>query len=444
MNGAAAVRRLRSVPLVSAGLCLALACLGQSALAQSGAVPKGDIDYGYWGNALRAEVTESVSRAFEKEFPGTRVQGAVAEYAAYIERLTVQAAAKELPCVTQTQTTFLATYAARNVLRPLDDLVERGVIDISGIDPGVVSTGRIDGKLYMVPTGTFLRLVAVNAGMARQRGIDMPPMRRSLNEMKAWATAAQKRLPNGVFAMENEGALLFTLYSWIAGHGQSFFKDGQIGFAPSVLSGYFDYWEELRRAGVAFPADRLDEQFAPLETTPLAKGMALSGTRDIPHIAQTMQTLANAGLPSEIRFVRNPVEPGVKSGNVPGANGLSISANCTNVPTAAAYINFFGNAPQAAVAFKSSNGVVVSKAGREALLGDTKTPEAVRASLQTLAGLAQEGDIAQATYPPGYQALQGMLRRTYESVALRGVKSTEAAAQFIAEANRTLRSARPR
>ena len=105
-----------------AGVCLALACIGHPVRAQDGGLPKGDIDYGYWGNAVRAEVTEAVSRAFEKEFPGAHVQGAVAEYAAYIERLTVQSAAKELPCVTQTQTTFLATYAARNVLRPLDDL----------------------------------------------------------------------------------------------------------------------------------------------------------------------------------------------------------------------------------------------------------------------------------------------------------------------------------
>jgi len=172
--------------------------------------------------------------------------------------------------------------------------------------------------------------------------------------------------------------------------------------------------------------------------------LALSATRDIPQIAQVMQTLANAGLPSEIRFVRNPADAGVTSANVPGANGLSISANCRNVATAAAYINFFGNAPQAAVAFKSSNGVVVSKAGREALLSDPKTPEAVRASVQTLAALAQEGDIAQAAYPPGYQALQGILRRSYEAVALRGQKSTEVATQFVAEANRTLRAARPR
>ena len=242
----------------------------------------------------------------------------------------------------------------------------------------------------------------------------------------------------GVYAAENEGALLFTLYSWIAGHGQPFFKDGGLGFSPDLLASYFDHWEELRLAGAALPGDRLDEQFGALELQPLARGVALSGTRDIPQIVQARQTLANANLPSDIQFVRNPTVPGVKSGNAPGANGLSISANCTNVPTAAAFLNFFSNAPKAAIAFQSANGVVVSKPGQEALLSDANTPDTVRASLLTLAGLVKDNDIAPATYPPGYQALQSILRRAYEGVALKGQKTDQAAAQFMTEAARAL------
>jgi multiple sugar transport system substrate-binding protein len=414
------------------------------AVAQDKAAIKGGIDYGYWGNARRAEVTEAVSRAFEAAMPGTKVQGIVAEYNAYIERLTVQAAARDLPCVTQTQTTFLATYVARGVLRPLDDLVTAGAIDIAGIDPGVIETGRIGGRLYMVPTGTFLRLVAVNAALARQHGVAMPAKRTTFDEFKAWAIEAQKKLPSGVYASENEGALLFTLYSWVAGHGLPFAKDGELGFTPDHLRRFFDYWEDLRKAGATLPADRIDEQFVALELTPMAKGIVIAGTKDIPHVVQIRQTLESAKLPSDLQFVSNPVAPGVKSGNVPGANGLSISGNCNNVPTAAAYINFFSNDPKAAVSFQSSNGVVVSKSGQQALLNDSSTPASVRASLLTLAGLAEAGDITSAVYPPGYQALQGILRRSYENVALKGMKSDEAAAQFFAEAARALRSARPR
>ena len=107
-------------------------------------------------------------------------------------------------------------------------------------------------------------------------------------------------------------------------------------------------------------------------------------------------------------------------------------------------MNFFSNAPKAAIAFQSANGVVVSKPGQEALLSDANTPDTVRASLLTLAGLVKDNDIAPATYPPGYQALQSILRRAYEGVALKGQKTDQAAAQFMTETARALRSAKPR
>jgi multiple sugar transport system substrate-binding protein len=367
------------------------------------------------------------------------VQGVVAEYVAYIERLTVQAAAGELPCVTQTQSTFLATYARRGVLTPLDELVQVGAIDVSGIPNEILETGRVGGKLYMLPTGTFLRLVAFNAAMAEQHGIAAPPKRGSFDEYKQWLLAAQQKLPTGVYAAENEGASLFTLYSWVAGHGQKFFEGQSLGFQPDLLASYFEFWEQLRKAGAVVPADRLDEQFGAGETTPLSRGHVLSATRDIPQIIQAEQTLANAKLPSKIEFIRNPVVEGAKSGNVPGTNGLSISASCDNVGTAAAYLNFFGNDPGAALTFQSANGVVVSSAGQKALLGSEATPEGVRKSLETLSAVVADGDLAPASYPSGYQTLPNLLRRTYEDVALKGQSPAEAAARFFEEASRTLR-----
>jgi len=430
LNGSAAV-----------AIALALASLAvRPGLTQDISGPvEGTIEYGYWGNARRAELTEAVSRKFEEAHPGTEVLGIVAEYAAYIERLTVQAAAGELPCVTQTQSTFLATYATRGVLIPLDELIQAGKIDISGIPEAILETGRINGHLYMLPTGTFLRLIAYNEAMVAEHNIPLPPSRGDFNEYKEWLLAAQEKLPDGVYAGENEGANLFTLYSWIAGHGENFFKDGKLGFDPELLQRYFEFWEDLRKAGAVIPADRLDEQFGAIETTPLSRGHALSATRDIPQIIQVQQTLANAGLPAEIKFFRNPVVEGAISGNVPGTNGLSISASCDNIPTAAAYLDFFSNDPRAALAFQSANGVVVSKPAQEALLSSEATPESVRESLQTLSEVVADGDVATATYPSGYQTLPTLLRRTYEDVALNGRSPAEAAQRFFDEASRTLR-----
>jgi multiple sugar transport system substrate-binding protein len=381
-----------------------------------------------------------VARGFEGVHPGVKVQQTVAEFVAFTERLTVQAAASDLPCVTQTQSTFLSSFAKRNVFEPLDDLVKSGAIDVSGIPQSVLDTARVDGKLYMIPTGLFMRLNLYNAAMAQQYGISEPPQRATFAAYKQWLLDAQKKLPAGVYAAENQGGNLYTLYSWVAGHGQKFFNEkGALAIKPELLAQFFEYWEELRKAGAATPADQLDEVLATPDQTPLARGKALTNTRDIPQLDQVRKTLANANFPSEVKFFTNSVEAGALSGNVPGANGLSIAKNCGNMATAAAFINYFSNDPAAAVTFQSNNGVVISEKGRSAVLADTKTPVAIKESVNNLSSILDRKDVVAATYPPGYQSLTSLLRRTYEGVALKGLTPAAAAEQFFKEASRSLR-----
>ncbi len=399
---------------------------------------KGDIEYGYWGNAARADVTEKVNRLFEQAHPGTKVTGVSAEYNAFIERLTVQSAASELPCVTQVQSTFLASYAKRGALLPLDELAQSGAIDLKGIPPEILETGKLDGKQYMIPTGTFLRLLAFNKTMATEHGIEPPPNHATFAEYEIWLRAAQKKLPKGVYAAENDAPIPFSLYAWVAGHGETMFKDGQLAASPATIAAWFRFWNDLAKDGVAIPPDRLDEELANFELTPFANGQTLVATRDIPHIAIMEKVRASQGVPTEMEFFSNPANDKGASGNVPGTNGLTIAANCKNVPLAAAYINFFGNDPTAAIAFQSSNGVVVSAPGREALLKDANTPAVVRRSLEALDKVTSAHDIAKANYPSGYQGMAAVLRRQYEEVAFNGTSPEDAAQAFIDEVNSLL------
>lgn len=399
----------------------------------------GTIEYGYWGNAKRTQQSEAVMKAFTEANPQANVHGIVAEYQAYIERLTVQAASGQLPCVTQAQSTFLATYASRGVLQPLDDLVKSGAIDVSGIPAAVLETGKFDGKLYMIPTGTFVRLMVYNDALVKKYGVTEPPAKMTYDEYKGWVTEAQKKLPKGVYAVEADGSLNFTLDSWVTGHGKAISVDGKLGFDQAFFKEYLQFWKDLNDAGAVVPADRLDEQFGAFELRPLAKGTALSANRDIPQVVPTEDALNAAKIPNDLRFHSNPVAEGVKSGNVPGANGLSISASCDNVPTAASFINFFSNDPKAAVAYQSANGVVVSDGQRKTLTDDKQTPAAVRRSLKVLADLVATDNLAASTYPSGYQGIQTPLRRAYEAVMLNGQDPDAAAAEFFRNVERVLR-----
>jgi multiple sugar transport system substrate-binding protein len=415
------------------------ACGGNSSSSAPTGKIAGTIQYQYWGDATRAKVTEAAYSLYDKAHPGVQVQGNVTDYNSYITRLTVQATGGTMPCVTQMQSTFLGTYADRGALRPLDDLIKSGAISVSGIPASALATGQDNGKQYMIPTGEFLRRITWNTTMAKKYGIPAPPYHPTFDQYRAWLVAAQAKLPKGVYAAQNEGEDLFTLYSWVAGHGEKMFSNGQLGFPKQTLADFLSFWTSLGKQGVAVPPDRIAEENGAISQYPMSVGTALSATADIPHIQIIGQTLTAGGHPSTLAWMDNPAISASVSGNVPGTNGLSISASCNNVSTTASFINYFANSPAAAVAFQSSNGVVVS-ASQQAAFKSLSGPVSagVNQSIATLKQVLKANDLAPGVYPPGYQTLSLSLQQAFEAVALKGESPEQAASGFFSDAHSNL------
>lgn len=434
-------RRMTRAVAVTAAIAVGtamLAACGDDSSEASGEI-EGAITYGFWGTPARAEKVEAIAELFAAQHPGASVTGEVADYTAYIERLTVRAAGGDLPCATGTQSTFLAQYAQNGALRPLDDLIESGQIDISGISEDVIAAGQIGGEQFMIPTGTFVRLMAYNADLVSDAGVAEPTDDMTWEEYANWLAELQPELPEGVYAGENEGGNMFTFSSWVIGHGAEMFtEDNQLGFDKQVVVDYFQYWLDLAEEGVVLPASRIDEQSGALELTPLATGDVAAGTRDIPHMYITQSALAGAGLPSTIEAVSIPSQDPAQSANILGSNGISIPESCDNVATAAAWIDLFANDTEAALAFQSDNGILTNVDAQNALLEDEATPEGVKQNVRILQGLTDSGDLTTSRYPAGLSTITNELLRLYQSAAF-GEMSVEAAADaFLASAEEAL------
>lgn len=433
-------RSASAVALVAAGAVALTACGGGSGGGDIEGEVEGTISYGFWGTPARADKVAAAGDLFTAEYPDAAIKGEVADYYAYIERLTVRAAGNELPCATGAQSTFFAQYAENGVFRPLDDLIDSGQIDVSGIPDDVLEAGQIDGEQFMIPTGTFVRLLAYNADMVAAAGVDAPTDDLTWEEYADWLAAVQETLPAGVYAGENEGGLMFTFSSWVIGHGgEVFTEDNELGFDKEMLADYLQFWLDLADAGVILPPSSIPEQNGALELTPMAVGTAVSGTRDIPHIYITEQALAGAGKPSNIEQVSIPSDDPGQSANILGSNGISIPESCENIPTAAAWIDFFANDVEAALAFQSDNGILTNTAAQEALLDDPAAPEGVKQNVTILRGLTEEGDLTTSRYPAGLNTISNELLRLYQSAAF-GEMSVDAAVDaFFTAAEDALR-----
>src|SRR5216683_2123404 len=107
---------------------------GPAAPTPAPAALSGEITYAWWGaTAFRNEVSQAVITLFQQKYPNVKIDPSIADFNTHFQKLTVSAAAGDLPCVPQMQSTALALFADPKILRPLDDLVESKTIDTANV-----------------------------------------------------------------------------------------------------------------------------------------------------------------------------------------------------------------------------------------------------------------------------------------------------------------------
>lgn len=438
MNSTSRMKRTTPALLAIMALTGLTACGKDSGSEATGKVG-GTVSYSFWGSPARADKVKEVIAGYQSQQSGVTVKPEVADYVSYVERLTVRAAGGGLACVLGTQSTFIAPYAKKNVLMPLDSLIKDKQVDVSQIPSDVLKAGQIDGKQYMIPTGIFVRLLAYNADMVKSSGAAAPTDDLTWEQYADWLKKVQEGLPKGKYATENEGGNMFTFTSWVVGHGKKTFDGEKLGFDKALMVDWFNYWLDLQKAGVTVPPSMLPDQNLALEQTPLAKGVTASGTRDIPHLYITQKALAANNLGTSVKSVSIPSEDATVSANILGTNGISIPEKCDNKATAASFIDYFTNDTSAALKFQSDNGVVTSSKAQESLLGDAGTPEGVKQNITILRNLTEKKDLNTTAYPEGLSTLVSELTRLYQQVAFGQMTPQAATDAYFNKAEQALR-----
>jgi multiple sugar transport system substrate-binding protein len=394
---------------------------------------EGTLRIAYWGSGPRVELTNGVSDLFVAENPGVTVEPESADFAAYFERLNVQAASGNLPCVPQMQGRQLNSYATQGVLLDLDPLIESGAINVDDIPEDVIDTGRgADGKLYFIPYGAAYDAVEINATLAEQAGVGLPEEGYTWDDFAEYITEAQENLPEGIPAANLGGGLANYFIAWTQARGEEMFEDNQIAFSEETLAEFWTFWEDLRAAGVTTTAQQRAEEPPQTEQRYVAQGKVMLDSVPGNALTPGQTTLSGLAPGQELTTVAMPSGEG-GSGNVLFTSGFAISANCDNVPTAAAYIDFWANNDEGAALFASNNGGVTNTRHLQQQLDDPSLPETKKHELELYQQVIAN-EPPTVSYPPGYQAnFEAAFTRGYESVSLGGASPEEAAAAFIAE-----------
>ncbi|WP_375599100.1 ABC transporter substrate-binding protein [Devosia sp. Naph2] len=425
-------------PLLAASvLALTMAAQPAGVTAQDSNL-QGDIRFSWWGGQVRNDKTDRIIQLFEQQNPGVTVARETADFAPYWERLTIQSAGNNQPCAITMQTRYLATYATPDILRPLDDLVESGVLDTTGIAEPVLNSARgADGNLYMIPHGVFYfalmynEQIYENALAAGAPALEWPY---TWDEYAEHLRAVQASLTDGV-ATHNMGREPDAFVTWVQSHGEDLFDGNTVTFTRETAIAWFNYWEALRNEGVTeSPEEMVTENSALVEESNLANGRGYATNRP-PNQLGSVQTVTNTVNPGATINTRPyPVGPDGTVGMDLGANGIAIGANCPEdqIPATAAFINYWTQDSEAAGIYQSDNGVVAI----EALQNEqASNPETQPTQVRLIELFQQVASTADPVFWPagGYGALTDTLNRAYDGVAFGQLSPEDAADQLIAE-----------
>lgn len=426
--------RATGAAALTLALCAVLtACSGTDGSTSAGG--KVVLRYTWWGNPDRAARTQAAVDLFEKKHPDVDVQTSFAGYDAYKQKLATQAAGGDAPDVMQLDYRMIDQYASGGVL--LDLGTQQTALKTGEFEPGLLATGKLNGKQYALPQGRGTETVVHDPTQWQEAGL-APPAAASDGgwTWDQWADAMRvlkKKTgkPGGTDPGQSEDAFEV----WLRGQGKALYtKDHELGFTADDLTRWWTFTDRLRREGVVSPAEQTTQLDGSVENTPLGRGTAFSDMNwDAPasgYLVLIPDGIALAPMPSGA--------DGTPGQYFKPSMFMGIAADTGSPEQAAQLIDFMLNDREAAAILGATRGIPVNESIREELAPKLKDfDKTIYAYQATLEGRLNTPPQAP---PSGDSALQTTFQRDYDQVSYERMSPREAAQDYVTEAKAELRS----
>lgn len=379
----------------------------------------------WWGSAERHERTYEALALFEERYPNIRVTSEVASFDGHFDKLAVQIAGGEAPDVFQMSGQYILDYAGRGALLDLNQFVP-DVIDLSDWDPGTRDLGLIDGELAGIVIGIDTYAIIFDEEVFAEAGIEMPATV-TWEEFATLAKDLAAALGEGHWGTEDAGGSYEALETFVRQRGKRLFsEDGlSLGFEQQDLIDWFTYWDDLRKAGAAPPADVTAATQTLPENSPLVMGQA-------PIEFTTASQFVNfQGLQPHTLGLR--MYPAGPEGSdlaqfIRPALYISAAAATEHPQESAELINFLLNDLDAAAILRTARGIPASPQVRALLLEDVDDTE--RKTFELIDEVTATATQTNVLTPPGGRAATDVITQANLSIGF-GQESIEAAVERV-------------
>jgi len=337
--------------------------------------PTGDdvveLQIAWWGSQRRHERTIEVIKLFEEQHPNIKINYEFAGWGDYWTILEKHAAAGNLPDIMQQDYARLEEWVAKEWLIPLDEFSASGDLDFSNVSDAVLSTGRIEGKLYGVSLGTNSQTFVLDIDAFEKAGVDLPPPYWTWHDFeKIMGKLHQKLGAPGMGERLISPPLLWQ--SYLLGHGQWIYTPNGVGlaFAGNHLVNYLEMVLRLQEEG-AIPARAKTKEPLREPEIDVESRLVINKRSAIDYLWSNQIVAFWSAAGEERRFKLMPLprpEGGQSSNYLKPSMFFSITPHAKHPREAALFIDFFTNSLEANEILLAERGVPISSVIREDLL----------------------------------------------------------------------------
>lgn len=128
---------------------------------------------GWTGDDTQNNAILDVVEKFEVDYNNLFVTAEFAGWSQYVSRISTQAAGNQLPDVVMMDYSFFKNYDDGDMLLPLNDYIESGALDLSGVAESVIASGTLDGDIVAIPLGNNVPCFMYDPAVLEQAGVTM-------------------------------------------------------------------------------------------------------------------------------------------------------------------------------------------------------------------------------------------------------------------------------
>ncbi|WP_164716356.1 ABC transporter substrate-binding protein [Paenibacillus whitsoniae] len=293
----------------------------------------------WWGTQPRHDATNKVLDLYKSSHPNITFQPEFQAFDGYFQKMTLQAATNNMPDVFQYFVGSADTmqFIEKNQVAPIDDLIAKGLIDVSGISESALTAGKINGKTYGIPLGVSAKAMVIDPEAYQKAGLTVPE-----NGYATWEDLGKDlvklKAVTGSYGGDDFMTLndVFPYYARQFGQVQYADKTG-IGFEEKTYVDFYTMKKSLMKDGLIPPVDVVVSIKSPEESMLAKKKSAISFlySNQLPNITKA------AG--RQLKLIPLPGPNAAKGAALPASAQFSIAANSQNKEEAAKFISYFVN-----------------------------------------------------------------------------------------------------